>query len=47
MTLLASEGDETFTLDATQEAELWAAIAEAERGEVINEAEVLQQIRHS
>jgi hypothetical protein len=47
VTVLASEGDETFALDATQEAELLAAIAEAERGEVIDAAEVLQQIRHS
>ena len=47
VTLLAREGDETFALDATQEAELLAAIAEAERGEVIDAAEVLQQIRHS
>ena len=47
VTLLAHEGDETFELDATQEAELLAAIAEADRGEVVDASEVLQQIRRS
>ncbi len=32
VTVLAHEGDETFELNPTQEAELLAAIAEAERG---------------
>ncbi len=40
-------GDETFELDATQEAELLAAIAEADRGEVVDASTVLQQIRRS
>jgi hypothetical protein len=47
VTVLAQEGDETFELDAIQEAELLAAIAEAERGELVNASEVLQQIRNS
>lgn len=33
VTVLAQEGDETFELTATEEAELTAAISEAERGE--------------
>ena len=45
VTLLAHEGDETFELNASQEAELLAAIAEAERGDLVSAAEVLQQIR--
>lgn len=47
VTLLAHEGDETFTLDSTQESELLAAIAEAERGELISASELLQRIRRS
>jgi hypothetical protein len=47
VTVLAREGDDTFALNAAQEADPLAAIAEAERGEVIDAAEVLQQIRHS
>ncbi len=45
--VLAHEGDETFELDAAQEADLMAAIAEAGRGELVDASEVLQQIRHS
>jgi hypothetical protein len=45
VTLLAHEGDETFELDAEQEAELLAAIAEADRGEVVDASDVLQRIR--
>ena len=47
VTVLAHEGDETFELNAEQEAQLLAAVAEAERGELINASEVLQQIRNS
>lgn len=47
VTLLAHEGDETFQLDVAQETELLAAIAEAERGELVDAAELLQQIRKS
>lgn len=34
VTVLAQEGDETFELNAAEEAELTVAISEAERGEV-------------
>jgi hypothetical protein len=47
VTLLAHEGDETFELDAAQESELLAAIAEAGRGEVVSASELLEQIRQS
>jgi len=47
VTLLAREGDETFELDAAQESELLAAIAEAERGELVSAAELVRQIRQS
>jgi hypothetical protein len=47
VTVLAHEGDETFELDATQEAELLVAIAEADRGELISAPELLQKIRRS
>ena len=47
VTLLAHEGDETFELDAAQESELLAAIAEAERGELVSASELLGQIRRS
>ena len=47
VTLLAHEGDEAFELDAAQETALLAAIAEAERGELVDLSELLQQIRHS
>ena len=46
VTLLAQEGDETFELDAAQESELLAAIAEAERGELVSASEFLS-LRHS
>ena len=46
-TLLAHEGDETFELDAAQESELLAAIAEAERGDLVAASELLRQIRQS
>ena len=47
VTLLAREGDETFELNAVQESELLAAIAEAERGELVSASEVVGQIRQS
>ena len=46
ITLLAQAGDETFELDAAQESELLAAIAEAERGELVSASEFLS-LRHS
>ena len=42
VTLLAHEGDETFELDAAQESELLAAIAEANRGELVGASDLLQ-----
>jgi hypothetical protein len=36
VTLLAHEGDETFEVEAAQEAELLAAIAEADRDELVD-----------
>ena len=47
VTVLAHEGDETFELNATQEAERLAAIAEADRGELISFSELLQKISRS
>ena len=46
VTLIAHEGDETFELDASQETELLAAIAEIERGEFVTASELLKNIRH-
>ena len=47
VTLIAREGDETFEIEASQETELLAAIAEIERGEFITASDLLEQIRHS
>ena len=47
VTLLAHEGDETFELDPEQETQLLQAIAEADRGELIQASELLIKIRHS
>ncbi len=45
VTVLAREGDETFELDADQEAELLKSLAQADRGEVIPAEEVLDRLR--
>ena len=45
VTVLAPERDETFTLDAEAEASLLAAIAEADRGEVITGEQLLSKLR--
>jgi len=45
VTVLAPEGDETFDLSAEEETKLFAAIAEAERGETTSTADRLKQIR--
>jgi len=45
VTVLAPEGDETFELLPEEEAQLLAAIAEAERGETSRASRVLDQIR--
>ncbi len=42
VTLLAHEGDETFELDARQETELLAVIAEANRGELVDGASIFK-----
>jgi hypothetical protein len=46
VTVLAREADETFELDADQEAELLESIAEADRGELIPAEEVLRKLRN-
>jgi hypothetical protein len=45
VTVLSREGDETFELDATAEAELLESLAEADRGELIPADEVLRRLR--
>jgi hypothetical protein len=46
VTVLARETDESFELDADQEAELLESIAEADRGELIPAEEVLRKLRN-
>lgn len=45
VTVLAPERDETFALDADAETSLLAAIAEADRGEVITGEQLLSRLR--
>jgi hypothetical protein len=45
VTIVAPEGDETFELSEEDEAELLAAIAQTERGDVVNAKEVLRKLR--
>ena len=45
VTVLAPEQDETFELDTKAEAALLAAIAEADRGEVITGKQLLGRLR--
>jgi hypothetical protein len=47
VTILATEDGEVFELNSSDEAMILAAIAEAERGEVINAPDVLGQISKS
>ena len=47
VTVLASEGDGTFELDVAQETDLLAALAEADRGELVSASEVLDKIRRA
>lgn len=47
VTVLAREGDETFELDATAEAELLLSLAEADRGELIPAEDVLRMFREA
>ena len=43
VTVLAPEGDETFTLTSEEEAALLAAMAEGDRGDVLSVQEFFQQ----
>lgn len=43
--IVAADSDQTFELSPEEEAELEAALAEVARGEVVDAAEVLKQIR--
>ncbi len=45
VTVLTREADETFVLDAATERELLESIEEAERGETVPAAEVLNRLR--
>ena len=45
VTILARELDETFEVPLELEAELLASIAEADRGETISAAELLERLR--
>jgi hypothetical protein len=45
VTILAREMDETFEVPPELEAELSASIAEADRGETISAAELLERLR--
>lgn len=46
VTILAREGDETFELDASMEAELLESLAEADRGETVSAEEVMHALRN-
>jgi hypothetical protein len=45
VTILATDGDETFALDPVDEARLLEAVEEANRGMAIDASQVLAQIR--
>jgi hypothetical protein len=45
VTIVVPEGDETFELNEEDEAELLAAIQQADRGEVVSGEEVLLKLR--
>lgn len=45
VTVLTREANESFVLDAEAEAELLASMAEADRGEVVPAADVLDALR--
>ena len=47
VTVLATEGSETFELDASDEARLAAAIREADDGRVVSAPDLLAQLRRS
>lgn len=47
VTVVASEGDETFEVSAEDERALLAAIAQADRGQVVSWEELRDQLRRS
>ncbi len=47
LTVLTREGDESFVLDATAEAELLESIAEANRGDLVPAEDALRSLRKS
>jgi hypothetical protein len=47
VTILAAEDNEVFQLCAEDETRLLEAVAEAERGEVVNASSLLKEIRQS
>lgn len=44
VTVIAREGDETFELSSEEEAEILSAIAEAERGDTMDAAQLLDSL---
>lgn len=44
VTVIAREGDESFELSPADEAEILAAMAEADRGETVDGAELLKSL---
>jgi hypothetical protein len=46
VTVLAREGDESFTLDVAAEAELLESIAEGDRGATVPAEDVLRELRN-
>lgn len=44
VTVIAREDDETFELSPAEEAEILSAIAEAERGETVDAAQLLESL---
>jgi hypothetical protein len=47
VTILATEDGEVFELNSSDEAAILAAIAEAERGEVVSASDTIRQITNS
>jgi hypothetical protein len=47
VTILAPEDGESFAVTAEEEAHLLSAVAEAERGEMVDASELIEQINRS
>jgi len=47
VTILAPEGGESFAVTAEEEARLLSAVAEAERGDMVDASELIEQINRS